>query len=68
MKNDWTLISEYLANNIYLSTQEAKKIGIRRAILAKYSKEAKRERVSRGVYTLPNRIIDEYELLQENTK
>ena len=62
------IINEFFKSNEYLTTKDAEQIGIARYLLSEYVKEGKLDRISRGIYSLPNQFNDEYELLQKRNK
>jgi predicted transcriptional regulator of viral defense system len=62
------IINDFFKSNEYLTTKDAEQIGIPRYLLSEYVKEGKLERISRGIYALPNQFNDEYELLQKRNK
>lgn len=62
------IIYEFFRSNEYLTTKDAEQIGISRYLLSRYVKEGKLNRVSRGIYSLPNQFNDEYELIQKRNK
>ncbi|MDH6367609.1 MULTISPECIES: abortive infection protein [unclassified Breznakia] len=64
MTNHFSIITKFLSNNEYISVKQACKLGVGRHVLAEFTKQGKLNRVKRGVYSLPDEFIDEYELLQ----
>ena len=63
-----SIINEHFEINDYLTVKEAAELDVPRHVLSNYSKEGNIERVSRGVYSLSNQFVDEYELLQKKNK
>lgn len=57
-------LSKHFKNHNLLTNKKAETIGIRRHELAFYVKEGQLERVERGIYSLPNEWVDDFEILQ----
>lgn len=68
MSNYYKLIIEHLNNHDFLTVKQANDLGVGRHVLSDYVKQNKLVRVERGIYSLPNQWVDEYELLQQINK
>lgn len=65
MEDSFNIIKKYLSNNnSTISTKQINSFGINRMAIQKFVECGKLEKVSRGLYSLPNEIVDEYALIQ----